>query len=146
MSGHIIIYHLYQGTNKLIYYYCWWEQQELRSTRMAESIGAANLCRITSSWKATWVIKSKMGTIKSKIGKKIWAKKKSKMGKRKSKFGQGLPLTPGDQNSSPNIKQNQQLYVQNSSVAYNYSNELSLSGCTLHCLQNMLNCAFSMEA
>jgi len=28
-SCHIIMYDLYQGTNKLKYYYCWWEQQEL---------------------------------------------------------------------------------------------------------------------
>jgi len=40
------------------------------------------------------VIKSKMGTIKSKIGRNFEQKRKAKMGKRKSKFGQGLIFIP----------------------------------------------------
>jgi len=39
------------------------------------------------------VIKSKMGTIKSKIGRKFEQKRKAKWVKKKSKFGQGLGRT-----------------------------------------------------
>jgi len=71
------MYDLYQGTNKLKYYYSWKEQQELRSTRMAEGIHAANFIQHDFIMRSRMsVIKSKMGTIKSKIGRKFEQREK----------------------------------------------------------------------
>jgi len=79
------MYDLYQGTNKLKYYYCWWEQQELRSTSDGRRYRCSKFTQHDFIMRSKMsVIKSKMGTIKSKMGRKFEQKRKAKWVKEKA--------------------------------------------------------------